>query len=109
LDSGTKSLKKAEKTSTFIIERVAPYFNKHGYTGTSLSDICKATGLTKGAIYGNFKDKEELAIKAFNYTVKRALGNLGEQLSPEESGLSKLFRVTNYYRNYYDHVYSFGG
>ena len=30
-----------------------------GYTGTSLSDIVDATGLTKGAIYGNFANKDE--------------------------------------------------
>ena len=49
---------KAEQTSEFIIQKVAPIFNKHGYYGTSMSDLTQATGLTKGAIYGNFKNKE---------------------------------------------------
>jgi len=52
---------KAERTSAFIIERVAPVFNKHGYIGTSMSDLTEATGLTKGALYGNFENKEALA------------------------------------------------
>jgi AcrR family transcriptional regulator len=64
---------KAAKTSRYIIERTAPIFNRNGYTGTSLSDITKATGLTKGAIYGNFKNKEELALEAFNYIIKPLL------------------------------------
>ena len=58
---------KAEKTAAFIIETVAPIFNKNGYAATSISDITNATGLTKGAIYGNFTNKEDLAIKCFNY------------------------------------------
>ena len=39
---------KAEQTKAFIIERVAPIFNTKGYQGTSLADMTKATGLTKG-------------------------------------------------------------
>ena len=61
---------KAQLTAQYIIETVAPIFNKNGYAATSLSDLTKATGLTKGAIYGNFKNKEELAIIAFKYNVK---------------------------------------
>jgi len=48
---------KAEQTRRMIIEKAAPIFNKKGYLGTSISDLTKSTGLTKGAIYGNFKDK----------------------------------------------------
>ena len=47
--------KKSAFTKQYIIETVAPVFIKYGYAGTSLSDITKATGLTKGAIYGNFR------------------------------------------------------
>lgn len=47
--------RKSERTRQFIIEKVAPIFNRKGYAGTSLSDLTEATGLTKGAIYGNFK------------------------------------------------------
>ncbi len=45
-----KMLTKAEITTQFIIDTVAPVFNKFGYAGTSMSDITKATGLTKGAV-----------------------------------------------------------
>ena len=60
---------KAEQTTRFIISTVAPIFNKNGYYGTSMSDITAATGLTKGAIYGNFKNKEDLAFAAFEFNV----------------------------------------
>ena len=60
---------KSEITSEYIIKTVAPVFNKKGYSGTSLADIAKATGLTKGAIYGNFTDKNELAVKAFVHNI----------------------------------------
>ena len=59
-------MSKAEKTRQFIIEKTAPIFNKKGFAGTSLSDMTEATGLTKGSIYGNFADKDEVAMAAFD-------------------------------------------
>ncbi len=64
-------MNKAERTRRHIIERTAPLFNMNGFDGTSLADLCRATGLTKGALYGNFADKEELASEAFRYTISR--------------------------------------
>ncbi|WP_299902159.1 TetR/AcrR family transcriptional regulator [uncultured Aquimarina sp.] len=100
---------KAEKTTEFIIETVAPIFNKNGYAATSLSDITKATGLTKGAIYGNFKNKEELAVAAFTMTVKSMLRRIKEHQSLSNSPIQKLFLISNFYRNYYNFSQELGG
>jgi len=59
-------MSKAERTKQFIIERTAPIFNSKGYAGTSMNDIMNATGLTKGSIYGNFENKDEVALAAFD-------------------------------------------
>ncbi|RKM92681.1 TetR/AcrR family transcriptional regulator, partial [Aquimarina sp. AD10] len=61
---------RSEKTRQLIIKKTASIFNKKGYTGTYLSDLTNATGLTKGSIYGNFKDKNEVALEAFRYNYK---------------------------------------
>ncbi len=102
-------LTKAKQTTEFIIQTVAPIFNKNGYAATSLSDITKATGLTKGAIYGNFKNKEELAIAAFNTTVKNMLRRITDHQSLSESPIEKLFLITDFYRNYYNYSQELGG
>jgi TetR/AcrR family transcriptional repressor of nem operon len=64
-------MSKAEHTKAFIIEKVAPVFNKKGYAGTSLSDMTAATGLTKGSIYGNFENKDEVAVAVYEYNARR--------------------------------------
>lgn len=102
-------MSKAIETTNFIIEKVAPIFNKMGYAGTSLSDITKATGLTKGAIYGNFKDKEALALAAFNYNLKRVIGRIEQQMNQHSSPVAKLRAVLNFYAQYFDYVKDFGG
>lgn len=100
---------KAERTSAFIIETVAPVFNKHGYVGTSMSDLTEATGLTKGALYGNFENKEALALSAFQYNSNRLLEKIDEKLSIEGSALDKIFELTKFYRNYDIFTQEMGG
>lgn len=100
---------KAALTSLHIIEVSAPIFNQNGYAATSLSDITKATGLTKGAIYGNFKNKEELAYSCFKYMVKSLMKPLSDHLARSSSPIKKLFLITDFYRNYYSFSKQLGG
>ncbi|OIQ41764.1 MAG: TetR family transcriptional regulator [Bacteroidetes bacterium MedPE-SWsnd-G1] len=102
-------MSKSEHTKKFILDSVSPIFNKKGYAATSLSDLTNATKLTKGAIYGNFENKEDLAIKAFRHNVKRVLQPLTEKLNTHIGAINKLFALTNYYREYYDFVNDYGG
>ena len=94
-------MRKAEKTSAYIIEIVAPIFNKNGYAATSISDITKATGLTKGAIYGNFESKEQLAIAAFKFMVKSLMKAIVKHMDKSDSPIEKLLLISDFYRNYY--------
>lgn len=103
------SLQMKENTADFIIETIAPIFNKQGYVGTSLSDLTKATNLTKGAIYCNFKNKEELAIKSFRLNLKNAMTPLSAIISKQTNSIDKLYAVTKYYRTFYKISKSRGG
>lgn len=100
---------KAELTKLHILETVAPIFNQNGYAATNMSDITNATGLTKGAIYGNFKNKEALAISSFKFTVKKLMTRISNHLELSDSPIQKLFLITDFYRNYYDYSKQLGG
>lgn len=102
-------LRKAERTTAYIIETVAPIFNKHGYIGTSMSDLTNATGLTKGALYGNFENKEALALAAFEFNSKILLRKIDEKLNASGTSLQKLFILTNFYKYYTDFTEEMGG
>ncbi len=102
-------LSKSEITSKFIIETIAPIFNQKGYSATSMTDITEATGLTKGAIYGNFENKEALAIAAFQKNVNDLLKRVALHQEQSKSPLQKLYLITNFYRNYYDFSKHLGG
>ena len=89
-------MSKAEKTREFIVEKTAPIFNKKGYAGTSLSDMTEATGLTKGSIYGNFANKDEVALAAFDYNWKRISGITRQAMEKKDTIKEKLLVYTEY-------------
>ncbi|HZJ19656.1 MAG TPA: TetR/AcrR family transcriptional regulator [Pricia sp.] len=100
---------KAERTTAYIIEIVAPVFNKQGYIGTSMSDLTEATGLTKGAIYGNFENKEALALSAYEYNSKLLLAKIDKVLDTEGNALEKVFALTDFYKSYDTFTQDMGG
>ncbi|WP_282161802.1 TetR/AcrR family transcriptional regulator [Ulvibacterium marinum] len=100
---------KAERTTAYIIETVAPIFNKLGYIGTSMSDLTEATGLTKGALYGNFENKEALALAAFEYNRGKLLSSVEQYLNIEGTSLEKIFNLLKFYRNYDVYTMDMGG
>lgn len=102
-------MSKAEKTRQFIIEQTAELFNKKGYAGTSLSDITSATGLTKGSIYGNFENKDEVAKEVYLYNSKRLQNSFIGQLTSEMTTREKLFAIVDIYRKTWEINFSRGG
>jgi TetR/AcrR family transcriptional regulator, transcriptional repressor for nem operon len=91
---------KGERTRQLIVEKAAPLFNKKGYAGTSLADIMEATGLAKGGVYGNFKNKDEIAAQSFEYAYLKIKNAVLMKMSYCHSIPAKLISILNFYRNY---------
>jgi len=51
---------KRERTRALLVESAAEIIAEKGYERTSLEEIAARAGMTRGAIYGNFKNREEL-------------------------------------------------
>lgn len=59
---------KGESSRGQIETAALKLFLKKGYKGTSLEDLCRAAGFTKGGLYHHYKGKEDLyyqALKTF--------------------------------------------
>ena len=54
-----KRSEKSELTVAKILDAAMVEFGMNGYTGGTVNNICK-TGINKGLIYHNFKDKNDL-------------------------------------------------
>jgi len=51
---------KRERTRAALIAAAARLIGEKGYHNTSLEDVASLAGMTRGAIYGNFRDRDEL-------------------------------------------------
>lgn len=92
-------MSKAERTRQYIIEKTAPIFNSKGYAGTSMYDITEATGLTKGSIYGNFNNKDEVAIAAFDFNFANITNLIKTRLQERDTAIGKLLVYPETHRN----------
>ncbi|NML58116.1 TetR/AcrR family transcriptional regulator [Chryseobacterium cheonjiense] len=103
-------MSKAEKTRQFIIEKTASLFNTKGYTSTSLSDITEATGLTKGSIYGNFENKDQVALEVYKYNANLLKQSMSRSFGDEfPSTIDKLHAFVAFYRKNWQSVFLNGG
>jgi len=93
-------LSKAERTRQFIIETTADIFNTKGYAGTSMSDITEATGLTKGSIYGNFGNKEDVALAVFDYNYAKVSAVIQQRIRAAKTFHDKLMVYAQVYDQY---------
>lgn len=102
-------MSKAARTKEFIIEKTAPIFNVKGYAGTSLNDITDATGLTKGSIYGNFTNKDEVALAAFDYNIQCVDDIISQEIRKQKTIQDKLLVYANVYENFLKYPFPIGG
>ncbi|PSL44214.1 TetR family transcriptional regulator [Chitinophaga niastensis] len=104
-----KMMNKADKTKQFIVEMTAPIFNEKGYTGTSLNDMTNITGLTKGSIYGNFANKDEVALAAFDYNLNKIYAIIRQEIEKEATCKGKLLGYVRVYDHFLKSSFPTGG
>jgi AcrR family transcriptional regulator len=59
-DPAPQPSSKRARTRALLLDIAADLFRKNGIANVSLDEIAGQAGLTKGAIYGNFKSKDDL-------------------------------------------------
>ena len=66
MTSKTQKQRQSEQTQRQIIETAAQLFARKGFHGTSIADLAQTTGLTKGALYHHFENKDALFFAVVN-------------------------------------------
>ena len=92
---------KGEVTRQRIIEKSMQLFSVQGYFNTSIAGIVKATGLTKGGLYGHFRNKEEIWYAVYNECVRIWRGVVFQGVRPISDPVERIERVLeNRMKNY---------
>jgi TetR/AcrR family transcriptional regulator, transcriptional repressor for nem operon len=99
----------AEQTKQRIIEQAAIIFNRNGYAGSSMTDIMKLTGLKKSSIYNHFKNKDEIALAAFDYTLGAILAAVMVKLETASTAIDRLHAFVDSFRGFTTQPIGVGG
>jgi len=68
-------------------------FARLGYQGTTIDRIARAAGVTKGAVYYHFRDKEQLLFEAVKDRVQGFEEHVLEEVAPAGDAIANLRRV----------------
>jgi AcrR family transcriptional regulator len=81
-------------TREHLLEAAAVVFARNGYHGASLDEVAAAAGFTKGAVYSNFKSKEDLFLALLDHRIETMTAAFSAELdAPAESGDDQLRRI----------------
>ncbi|HVC07023.1 MAG TPA: TetR/AcrR family transcriptional regulator [Solirubrobacterales bacterium] len=74
-----------ERTRVELIEAAGRVFAKRGYHGASVEEIAAEAGYTTGAVYSNFKGKEELFLALNDHELEKRLDDYRAVVAAVES------------------------
>ena len=90
----TQAQRRARSRSA-LLESAARGLSRYGYGNLKLEEVAREAGYTRGALYHQFKDKDELALAVIewvNETWRREVGALVDQQSDPVAALIALAR-----------------
>ena len=76
--------RRRELTRSTLIDAAADVFAKRGFHAASLEEIAETAGFTRGAIYKNFENKEELFFAVIERRIDAQLSRFREVLTEDQ-------------------------
>jgi AcrR family transcriptional regulator len=76
--------RRRQQTRDYLLQAAAQVFAEHGYHGASLDQVAAVAGFTKGAVYSNFKNKEDLFLALLEAGYDREMTALKETIEVSE-------------------------
>jgi len=84
-----------EASRTQLVRAAIDCFARLGYQGTTIDRIARDAGVTKGAVYYHFRDKEQLLFDAVKDHVGEFERQVLAEVTPETDAMAALRRVVD--------------
>lgn len=88
------------RTRQLVLEAAERLFVAEGFAATSLDDVAREAGFSKGAVYSNFAGKTDLVFAVVEERFARLAGELRTSVEAEEDALGQLAAVGRWYERY---------
>ena len=83
-----------------VIETGLLLFCSKGYSNLGIDEICKSTGMTKGAFYNAFKSKEQFLLTTISAYGEMTINHLNKKLNHNKN--KAIDRLLGMYENMFD-------
>lgn len=94
-DSAARLERNADRTRRRILEAAFHEIHRHGYQGMRLDDVVAATGLTKGALYHHFPNKQALGYAVVDEIIRdMILQTWLQPLATSDAPLEEIIRFS---------------
>ena len=93
--SSSTQAERSARTRSALLEAAAKGLSRYGYGNLVLEDVAREAGYTRGALYHQFKDKEDLALAVIEWvdqTWRREVGAPAEEQPDPVAALLTLAR-----------------
>ncbi len=84
---------RAAQTRGELLEAAARVFARKGYSGASVGDIAVEAGYTHGAVYSQFRNKQDLYYALYEQTTNRRAEQIAEVFLSADGSLRERMRV----------------
>jgi AcrR family transcriptional regulator len=76
--------RRRQQTREYLLQAAAQVFAARGFHAATLDEVAAAAGFTKGAVYSNFKNKDDLFLALLEAAYSREMTALKETLEVSE-------------------------
>jgi AcrR family transcriptional regulator len=87
------------ETRRLLLDAARAIFVRDGYERAQIDAIAAAAGRTKGAVYGHFKDKEELFLALFEERSRKDMEAVAARMSAQSNQAANLAVLRDFYRS----------
>jgi AcrR family transcriptional regulator len=84
---------RSARTRGALLESAARGLSRYGYGNLVLEDVAREAGYTRGALYHQFKDKEDLALAVVRWTDETWRREVGEPADRESAPVAALLAL----------------
>src|SRR5262245_42417359 len=76
-----------------LLESAARGLSRYGYGNVVLEDVAREAGYTRGALYHQFRDKEDLALAVIGWVNENWMREVGEPAKREPDPVAELIAL----------------
>jgi AcrR family transcriptional regulator len=91
--SGSTQAARRARSRAALLESAARGLSRHGYGNLVLEQVAREAGYTRGALYHQFRDKEELALAVLHWADETWRREVGERADEEAGPVATLLAM----------------